>query len=140
MSMEVSTSNDKVNQAGDKMNEMADAAHRRWNKLTDQDLAKMKGNAQDMVNTLQERYGYTRERAEREVMQFLDQYDAKVYGFMQSLPGDVPSRIMRRPWASLATALGLGIALGLIVRPRRGDPRHFTVDIGTDNPANWKPS
>ena len=124
--------------ANGKMNTMTNDAKRRWNKLSDQDLAKMKGNAQEMIATLQERYGYTRERAQREVMQFLNQYDAKVYGFMQSLPGDVPSRIMRRPWASLATAVGLGLALGFLVRPGCDDTKHVTVDIGTDNPANWK--
>jgi uncharacterized protein YjbJ (UPF0337 family) len=140
MSIDASTANEKMDQAGDKMGQISHDAQRRWNKLTEQDLAKMKGNAQEMIATLQERYGYTRERAEREVMQFLDQYDAKVYGFMQSLPGDVPSRIMRRPWASLATALGLGLALGLIARPRCDDSKHVTVDIGTENPANWKPS
>jgi uncharacterized protein YjbJ (UPF0337 family) len=38
-----------------------------WGKLTDDDLVKVAGKYEDFIGLLQERYGYTRERAEEEV-------------------------------------------------------------------------
>jgi uncharacterized protein YjbJ (UPF0337 family) len=37
-----------------------------WGKLTDDDLDKIEGNWDKFIGTLQERYGWERERAERE--------------------------------------------------------------------------
>lgn len=107
-------------------------ARQRWTKLTEHDLVQAKGNVQEMISLLQERYGYTREQAEREVDQFLDQYDARVLGVARSLPGDVPSKVMRRPWATIATMLGVGVALGLISRPGCNDGKHVRIDTTAD--------
>ena len=38
-----------------------------WGKLTDDDLDKVKGEYDKFVGLLQEKYGYSRERAEQEV-------------------------------------------------------------------------
>jgi uncharacterized protein YjbJ (UPF0337 family) len=38
-----------------------------WGKITDDDLDQINGKRDQMIGKLQERYGYTRERAEREV-------------------------------------------------------------------------
>ncbi|HRL23067.1 MAG TPA: CsbD family protein [Alcaligenes sp.] len=46
-----------------------------WGELTDDDLAKVKGDAQQLAGLVQERYGRTREEAEREVKDFYDKYD-----------------------------------------------------------------
>ena len=43
-----------------------------WGKLTDDDLDQVEGNAQKLVGKVQERYGYERDRAEREVNDWLD--------------------------------------------------------------------
>ena len=37
-----------------------------WGKLTDDDLERAGGNADHLVGLLQQKYGYTRERAEQE--------------------------------------------------------------------------
>jgi uncharacterized protein YjbJ (UPF0337 family) len=37
-----------------------------WGKLTDDDLDKAAGNADQLVGLLQQKYGYTRQRAENE--------------------------------------------------------------------------
>lgn len=37
-----------------------------WGELTDDDLEKASGNAEQIVGLLQQKYGYTRERAEEE--------------------------------------------------------------------------
>lgn len=42
----------------------------KFGKLTDDDLARADGNHQYLVGKLQERYGYAREEAEREVKSF----------------------------------------------------------------------
>ncbi len=38
-----------------------------WGKLTDDDMTAIEGNSEMLIGKLQERYGYTREQAEREV-------------------------------------------------------------------------
>ncbi len=38
-----------------------------WGKLTDDDVDQIAGNREKLVGKLQERYGYTKEQAEREV-------------------------------------------------------------------------
>ncbi len=40
-----------------------------WGKLTDDDFEQIAGNKDKLVGKLQERYGYSREQAEREVDQ-----------------------------------------------------------------------
>jgi uncharacterized protein YjbJ (UPF0337 family) len=42
-----------------------------WGKLNDDDLDQVEGNVQKLAGRLQERYGYERERAEREVDEFV---------------------------------------------------------------------
>ncbi len=37
-----------------------------WGKLTDDDLDKAGGNAEQIIGLLQQKYGYTRQRAEEE--------------------------------------------------------------------------
>jgi uncharacterized protein YjbJ (UPF0337 family) len=44
----------------------------RWAKLTDDDLMGAEGNYDKLVGSIQERYGYARERAEDEVNTWLD--------------------------------------------------------------------
>jgi uncharacterized protein YjbJ (UPF0337 family) len=45
-----------------------------WGKLTDNDLDRINGQIDQLVGTVQERYGYTREQAEKEVTKFMDQF------------------------------------------------------------------
>jgi uncharacterized protein YjbJ (UPF0337 family) len=40
---------------------------RQWGKLTDAEVDQIQGNAEILVGKLQERYGYSREEAEREL-------------------------------------------------------------------------
>jgi uncharacterized protein YjbJ (UPF0337 family) len=43
-----------------------------WGKLTDDELDQINGNSEQLVGLLQERYGYAKDRAQREVDTFLD--------------------------------------------------------------------
>jgi uncharacterized protein YjbJ (UPF0337 family) len=47
---------------------------KQWGKLTDDDLTIVEGQKDKLVGLVQERYGYAREQAEREVDQFLQKY------------------------------------------------------------------
>ena len=43
-----------------------------WGKLTDDDLDRVEGDTEKLIGRVQERYGYAREDAQREVNAFLD--------------------------------------------------------------------
>ena len=52
----------------------------KWGKITDGDLDRMDGNREYLVGLLQERYGWQKDHAEREIHAFektLDQHKAK---------------------------------------------------------------
>lgn len=46
----------------------------KWGELTDDDVDKVGGNAEQLVGLIQERYGYAKQRAEDEVDSFLARY------------------------------------------------------------------
>lgn len=45
-----------------------------WGKLTNDEIDQIEGNQEKMVGLLQEKYGYERERAERELEEFVRRY------------------------------------------------------------------
>jgi uncharacterized protein YjbJ (UPF0337 family) len=47
-----------------------------WGKLTDDELTVVAGRRDQLAGLLQERYGYTKERAEQEIRDFSDQLNA----------------------------------------------------------------
>ena len=49
-----------------------------WGKLTDDDLEQAGGNAEQIIGLLQQKYGYTRQRAEEEVNQRMKDVKMKV--------------------------------------------------------------
>ncbi len=51
---------------------------RRWGKLTDDELTQISGNFDKLVGKIQERYGYQREQAEREINDFIDKHPEPV--------------------------------------------------------------
>jgi len=53
-----------------KWHQMKGEAKVQWGKLTDDDLEQINGNAEKLVGRIQERYGYAREKAAREVEAF----------------------------------------------------------------------
>jgi uncharacterized protein YjbJ (UPF0337 family) len=46
-----------------------------WGDLTDDDLQQVEGNRDKLVGKLQERYGWTRDKAEREVNERFDEFE-----------------------------------------------------------------
>jgi uncharacterized protein YjbJ (UPF0337 family) len=50
---------------------------RQWGKLTDSDIEQIQGDAEKFIGKLQERYGYSREEAEKEMNEFLNRPTGK---------------------------------------------------------------
>ncbi len=55
-----------------KWHQMKGEAKTQWGRLTDDDLTGVEGNAEKLVGKVQERYGYERDRAKREVDDFFN--------------------------------------------------------------------
>jgi uncharacterized protein YjbJ (UPF0337 family) len=53
-----------------KWHQLKGQMHAKWGDLTDDDIDVAQGNAEYLAGRLQERYGWERERAEREVRDF----------------------------------------------------------------------
>ena len=45
---------------------------KRWGKLTDNDVLEIEGHVEKMIGKLQERYGFKREEAEKQINEFLN--------------------------------------------------------------------
>ena len=60
---------------GGKWEQLKGKARQQWAKLTNDDIELVKGDAQTLAGRLQERYGWAREQAEREVTDWLARAD-----------------------------------------------------------------
>ncbi len=49
----------------------------RWGKITDSDLDRLQGNREQLAGLLQQKYGYAKEKAEKEIDQFLSWVKSK---------------------------------------------------------------
>lgn len=58
---------------GGRWTELKGQAKNRWGDLTDDDLARAEGNKERLAGALQERYGYTKEEAERQLDDWVSQ-------------------------------------------------------------------
>lgn len=57
-----------------KWQQMTGEVKAQWGKLTNDDMDVIAGNKDKLVGKIQERYGYSKEEAEREVNQWGDKY------------------------------------------------------------------
>jgi uncharacterized protein YjbJ (UPF0337 family) len=57
-----------------KWNQLKGKIQQQWGDLTDDDLDRIAGRRDEFIGVLQEKYGRTREEAEREVNDFLDSW------------------------------------------------------------------
>ncbi|CAM3961173.1 CsbD family protein [Bordetella tumulicola] len=55
-----------------KWKQLTGKAKAAWGELTDDELTRVEGNAERLTGLIQERYGKTREEAEKEVRTFFD--------------------------------------------------------------------
>jgi uncharacterized protein YjbJ (UPF0337 family) len=59
-----------------KWKEMKGRVKEQWGKLTDDEIDRAEGRAEQMIGLLQQRYGYTKEKAQEEYDRFLDRQTA----------------------------------------------------------------
>lgn len=55
-----------------KWKQLRGAVKQKWGQLTDDELDKVDGDVDRLSGILQEKYGYSRENAEREIKRFVD--------------------------------------------------------------------
>ena len=55
-----------------KWHEMKGKVKAQWGKLTDDDLDRSEGKAEQLIGLIQKQYGYARDRAEKEYDEFVD--------------------------------------------------------------------
>jgi len=55
-----------------KWNQLKGSVRSKWGQLTNDDVDKIQGDGEKFIGILQERYGYAREEAERELHEFLN--------------------------------------------------------------------
>jgi uncharacterized protein YjbJ (UPF0337 family) len=61
----------------DKLKQLREAVKQRWGVLTDNDLDMVNGKLDKLPGLLQEKYGYTKEQAEKEIRLFQSDLQAK---------------------------------------------------------------
>ncbi len=49
----------------------------RWGELTDDDVARIEGRREELVGRLQAKYSYTKQRAEQEIDNFMDEMERR---------------------------------------------------------------
>lgn len=57
-----------------KWNQIKGDIKMKWADLTDNDLTRVEGSEDKLVGILQEKYGYSREKAKQEVQKFMNRY------------------------------------------------------------------
>lgn len=61
-----------------KWKQMKGAVKQHWGKLTDDDVTLLSGKKDELVGRIQERYGITREQAEKEADEFAHTYGSPI--------------------------------------------------------------
>ena len=57
----------RIQTVNEQWTRMMTAARSRWDKLTDDDLQSVRGNAERLISVLQSRYGFARQQAIKEL-------------------------------------------------------------------------
>lgn len=58
-----------------KWNEIKGQVKEKWGKLTDDDLTKVEGKVEKLLGLLQQKYGYSREKVEKEYRDFISRHN-----------------------------------------------------------------
>jgi uncharacterized protein YjbJ (UPF0337 family) len=117
----------------------------RWGKLTDDDLTVIRGRRDQLEGKLQERYGYAKDRARREIEDWyrstefnladaIETLRAEIQGLTSTVAHiaskqigraqvkateaghDAEEAITQHPFTAIAIAVGLGFLLGVLTR------------------------
>jgi uncharacterized protein YjbJ (UPF0337 family) len=116
------------NEMAGKWRQLKDDVRSRWGKLTEDDIDRIAGNKDKLIDALQERYGYVWDEARQMVDRYLEEYgDLKARASetlravaskdnIQKIGNEVAEFVRRHPLPSLLIGLGIGYLLA-----RRGE-------------------
>lgn len=68
-----------------KWKEVRGGLKKQWGKLTDDDVRRIQGSLDQIAGIIQQRYGYTKERAEREIDEYLDIYNNQMRNYSERM-------------------------------------------------------
>jgi uncharacterized protein YjbJ (UPF0337 family) len=88
-----------------KWHQLRGALREQWGRLTDDDIRILLGRTENLVGLLEERYGYTREKAEQEVKSFLARF-----GYHTPSPAERLRRTVGR-YSGIVMAVSAGAML-----------------------------
>ena len=57
-----------------KWKELKGSVKEKWGNLTDDDVTRVEGNTEKLVGILQEKYGYSKDKAQEEYNKFMDDH------------------------------------------------------------------
>jgi uncharacterized protein YjbJ (UPF0337 family) len=63
---------------GGKWKQLRGSIKQKWGELTDDELDQIEGRRDKLAGKLQEKYGYTKQEAEREIDHFLDEAEDRM--------------------------------------------------------------
>jgi uncharacterized protein YjbJ (UPF0337 family) len=125
--------------------QMKGSVKERWGKLTDDDLTVIRGRRDQLEGKLQERYGYAKDRARREIEDWYRSIEFNLADAIETLRTEIQSltstvgriankqigraqvrateaahdaeeAITQHPFTAIAIAVGLGFLLGVLTR------------------------
>jgi uncharacterized protein YjbJ (UPF0337 family) len=106
-----------------------------WGKLTDEDVDKIGGQKDQLIGTIQEKYGYTREKAQQEVERRLQAYSEKPGSTPQSPVQDVVQSVAETASGLTAQAQELGASAATAVADRVASAGTYLQEQGVANMA-----
>jgi uncharacterized protein YjbJ (UPF0337 family) len=104
-----------------------------WGKLTDEDVDKIGGQKDQLIGTIQEKYGYTREKAQQEVERRLQAYSEKTGSTPQSPAQDVVRTVAETASGLTAKAQELGASAATAVADRVESAGAYLQEQGVAN-------
>lgn len=99
-----------------------------WGRLTDDDFDRIAGQKDRLVGTLQEKYGYTRDMAQREVDRHLKEYDEKNMGAQSYSDGakdDYSGMVEKTGQAMKDTAQGMARSASQMASDAKAKAQEF---------------
>jgi uncharacterized protein YjbJ (UPF0337 family) len=103
--------------------ELSDEVKKQWSKLSDEELGEIGGYKDKLLNALQEKYGFAKNKAEEELEKFMKKNDIdwagiqeKAARIVQDFPQEFEERIHENPFKSIFIAVGAGLLLGALMR------------------------
>ena len=94
-----------------KWKQVRGAIQQRWADLTDDELSNLQGRYEQFVGLLQDKYGHTRERAEKEIQERLSNFDWEETA--DNAKSQVEKVMQNKPWSVVLPALVVTALLGL---------------------------